>query len=330
MARKAKTGIVYYSHDCDMSKDRKIKLLLSRCGLDGYAVYNLLLEELYRNEGYYLLVDDDFISLFIYDYRIKEAEFKKILKECLSSCLFDLDMYNSYKILTSKRIQKNYCSGTDRRTYIEFIEQYLLIESINLEFTRVDRDGNKKTEVNIKQLDVNINLHDDDIMLHDDNNGTQITIHNITKQYNTIHSPKDSDGIPYEEIINYLNEKLNTKYSAKTKSTMKAIKARINEDNACLEDFKKVIDIKAKEWVGTDQAKYLRPETLFSNKFEGYLNQLEGDKQSTNSYNKYNNEPSRGSNDFLGKSDYAKQKGEAYRLQKVAEWEAEEEAKKCQ
>lgn len=275
MARKAKTGIVYYSHDCDMSKDRKIKLLLAKCGLSGYAVYNLLLEELYRNEGYYLMVDDDFISLFVYDYRIKEPEFKKILSECLSSRLFDSAMYKNHNILTSKRIQKNYCSGTDRRTYIEFVEQYLLIEDINLEFTRVDKDGNKRTDVSIKQLDVNINLHDDDIVLHDDCNGTQITQHNNTLHNNTVCSPKDSDGIPYKEVIDYLNEILKTDYQVKTQKTRDLIKARFNE-SFCLEDFKKVIDIKSKEWLNNDMSKFLRPETLFSNKFEGYLNQKEG------------------------------------------------------
>jgi hypothetical protein len=42
-----------------------------------------------------------------------------------------------------------------------------------------------------------------------------------------------------------------------------------------LEDFKTVIDKKAKSWMGTEWQKYLRPETLFGTKFEGYLNEKE-------------------------------------------------------
>jgi len=34
-----------------------------------------------------------------------------------------------------------------------------------------------------------------------------------------------------------------------------------------------VIDSKCNEWLGTDMSKYLRPETLFGSKFEGYLNE---------------------------------------------------------
>ena len=40
----------------------------------------------------------------------------------------------------------------------------------------------------------------------------------------------------------------------------------------------KVIDIKTIDWKGTDYEKYLRPETLFGNKFESYLNTKPKDK----------------------------------------------------
>lgn len=78
--------------------------------------------------------------------------------------------------------------------------------------------------------------------------------------------------IPYKEIVDYLNDKTNKNYKNTTGKTRRFIEARWNE-NFRLDDFKKVIDIKTSEWLGTSQEKYLRPETLFGNKFEGYLNQ---------------------------------------------------------
>lgn len=78
--------------------------------------------------------------------------------------------------------------------------------------------------------------------------------------------------IPYEDIINYLNSKAKTNYKSSTNKTKELIKARINE-GFTLDDFKKVIDKKCNEWIGSEMEKYLRPETLFSNKFESYLNQ---------------------------------------------------------
>ena len=73
-------------------------------------------------------------------------------------------------------------------------------------------------------------------------------------------------------IIEYLNIKSNSHYKYSTDKTQTLIKARI-KDGFTLDDFKIVIDKKCEEWLGTDFEKFLRPETLFSYKFEGYLNQ---------------------------------------------------------
>lgn len=79
---------------------------------------------------------------------------------------------------------------------------------------------------------------------------------------------------PFIEIIGYLNEKAGTNFKATTKSTQRDITARFNEGFK-LEDFQKVINKKVMEWKDSEYAKYLRPETLFGKKFEGYLNQPE-------------------------------------------------------
>ena len=76
----------------------------------------------------------------------------------------------------------------------------------------------------------------------------------------------------YSEIIEYLNSKANTKYRVNNKKTRASINARIAE-GFTIDDFKRVIDIKSAEWLNTNMQQYLRPETLFGTKFEGYLNQ---------------------------------------------------------
>ena len=77
----------------------------------------------------------------------------------------------------------------------------------------------------------------------------------------------------YNEIIDYLNLKTNSSYKSTTPKTRELIKARYNE-GFTLDDFKQVIDNKVNSW-GNDEkmVAYLRPETLFSNKFESYLNE---------------------------------------------------------
>ncbi len=84
---------------------------------------------------------------------------------------------------------------------------------------------------------------------------------------------KEREVIPYVEIINYLNDAAAKNYRHSTNKTKTLIKARVSE-GFTIDDFKKVIDVKTKEWKNDkNMSKFLRPETLFGTKFEGYLNQ---------------------------------------------------------
>ena len=86
-----------------------------------------------------------------------------------------------------------------------------------------------------------------------------------------IDKDKEIDKDNYKYIVDYLNQKTGQKYKASTKKTQSCIHARLAE-GFTVDDFKTVIDKKCDEWIGTEWEKYLRPETLFGTKFEGYLN----------------------------------------------------------
>nr|UVX88608.1 MAG: Replication initiator protein A (RepA) N-terminus [Bacteriophage sp.] len=77
---------------------------------------------------------------------------------------------------------------------------------------------------------------------------------------------------PTEEIVEHLNQRAGTHYKATTANTRKLIKARLKE-GFTVDEIKLVIDKKCAEWLNNrDMVQYLRPETLFGNKFESYLN----------------------------------------------------------
>ena len=75
----------------------------------------------------------------------------------------------------------------------------------------------------------------------------------------------------YLYIVGYLNEKAGTAFKSTSKTTQKLIKARL-DDGFSVEDFKTVIDNQCAKWKGNEWSQYLRPSTLFGNKFENYLN----------------------------------------------------------
>ncbi|MDT5586211.1 conserved phage C-terminal domain-containing protein [Streptococcus pneumoniae] len=86
---------------------------------------------------------------------------------------------------------------------------------------------------------------------------------------------KDLEKTKHKELwipIAYLNQVANKRYKFVDK-TKRLLLARFKEGYT-LEDFKQVIDIKTAEWKDSPEfSKYLRPETLFGTKFDGYLNQ---------------------------------------------------------
>jgi phage replication O-like protein O len=101
-----------------------------------------------------------------------------------------------------------------------------------------------------------------------------LTKDTLTKDIKILSRGSHGDGIPYQEIVLYLNKKTLKEFSHKSKKTMALIRARWNEGHT-LEDFKRVVDIKCAKWlVDPKYIDYLRPITLFGEKFESYLNEI--------------------------------------------------------
>lgn len=126
------SGIPYFAHDSDMRQDKKIRLLLAKFNLTGYATYNFLLEEIYRVKGYYVKCDEDFMLVLASDLRIEVKALKEIIKFCVDRKLFDKEKYIKHQILTSRRILNNYIEVTKRRKKPKFILDYIVYSSDEL------------------------------------------------------------------------------------------------------------------------------------------------------------------------------------------------------
>jgi uncharacterized phage protein (TIGR02220 family) len=88
-----------------------------------------------------------------------------------------------------------------------------------------------------------------------------------------------------EKVLDYLNEKSGSTF--RLESNINIIAERIAE-GFTISDFIIVIDKKIHDWKGTDYEKYIRPITLFSKKFENYLNGTKDGSESTkNNFSKF-------------------------------------------
>lgn len=98
--------------------------------------------------------------------------------------------------------------------------------------------------------------------------------------------PKEPD--PTEEVVDHLNQRAGTHYKSSTANTRKLIKARLKE-GFTVDEIKLVIDKKCVDWLNNPaMVEYLRPETLFGNKFESYLNAKSRPQSNLNAYTNTN------------------------------------------
>lgn len=114
----------------------------------------------------------------------------------------------------------------------------------------------------------------------DSNNGILIieVIRNVNKVQEK--NPIENNKEIIKNVIEFLNNKTNKNFTTKSSKTISCINSRLKE-GFIENDFIKVIEIKTEKWLGTSMEEYLRPITLFGNKFDSYLNE-------TNKINKGN------------------------------------------
>lgn len=178
-------------------------------------------------------------------------------------------------------LSKNRCSeiikSLEKKGYIEI--NYVYQQESKAIAKRVIRcvrnfdGGIRKTDRPIRNIDRGIRKTEEGYSENcEDNNTSFNNTSNNTREIKDNVEQSPTTPIPYKEIVDYLNQKLGTKYRSTSQKTRKLIKDRF-DDKFTLEDFKIVIDKKVFQWQGTQFSDYLRPETLFGPKFEGYLNQ---------------------------------------------------------
>lgn len=127
MVRPLSRGIEYYPLDVDFLNDLKIKKIMKSCGPNSIAIIILLLGNIYKDEGYFMKWDEDVCFLVADAVGAKEVYVKEVLKKCLQVDLFSSELFEKYKIITSKGIQKRFFEITKRRKRENLIDDYLLV-----------------------------------------------------------------------------------------------------------------------------------------------------------------------------------------------------------
>lgn len=162
MARPKKTGLDYFP--LDVYLDDKFKFVEIKFKLEGFAIVIKLLQKIYAN-GYYIEWGEDEELLFTDDIRAELNTVREVVKECLKRDIFSKTMYDKYKVLTSRGIQKRYMEATKKRTSVTIDKQ---LDLVSEEKTPVN--STESTQSKVKESKVNeskVNNNNDDVVVVD-------------------------------------------------------------------------------------------------------------------------------------------------------------------
>ena len=224
MARPAKEGLKFFSHDTDASTDEKIEALRMFYGNDGYAFYFILLERIYRSNNAELDVSDaDTCQILAKKLLLTEQKFAEIMQKSLKVGLFDKDIYNQRKVLTSNGIKRRSEIVLKKRDAMKerYKEQKLGQNICDVSDAETNSYASqskvkyskqsivKESKVNEVKESINSNNHQEIDDIYNFWNETKIVVHNkqTDKMQNKIRiSLKDYDVPSIKKAIENYNE----------------------------------------------------------------------------------------------------------------------------
>lgn len=175
MARPQKNGLDYFPLDVDIDQDDKIALIEAQHGVIGFAIVIKLLMKIYKNSYFYEWTEKEQL-LFSKRINVDINSINVVINDCIKWGLFDSNLLETKKILTSKGVQARYLEAVGRRTKVEIRKEYLLLDEnivnahknlvivdINFNNEEVSDNINPKSKVKkckVKKSKVNNNKED--------------------------------------------------------------------------------------------------------------------------------------------------------------------------
>lgn len=121
-----KKGIDYFSMNTTF--DTSVRLLLARFKNSGLGIWMRILQALYREEGYFMAWDEESALLLAEELSEDVKTLNQLVTFCVDKEIFDNNLYEKYKILTSRRIQENFYKAAYRRKDIDVRADFVIYE----------------------------------------------------------------------------------------------------------------------------------------------------------------------------------------------------------
>lgn len=125
MARPFKSGVDYFP--LDVNVDDKVKILEAEHDIIGFGIWVKLHQKVYAS-SYWIDWDKKAEIVFSKEINVDKNKVNEIINSCIEWEIFDKNVFETYSVLTSRGIQKRYFKICERRSRIEVVREYTLID----------------------------------------------------------------------------------------------------------------------------------------------------------------------------------------------------------
>lgn len=151
MARPVKIGIEYFSLDVDIFEDEKVIPVSSEFGAKGECIIIRVLCAIYRN-GYFAECSEAFKFKIAKQANLPESLVSEVIIGLIRWGFFDKSVFDSFGVLTSRRIQKNWKEATRKRVSKKELDYWILelpddLNGFPAEETHVNRPESTQSKV---------------------------------------------------------------------------------------------------------------------------------------------------------------------------------------
>ncbi|WP_281816150.1 DUF4373 domain-containing protein [Parabacteroides goldsteinii] len=131
MARPIKQGLSYFPFDVSFFSDRKVRKIIRGCGPASPTILICLLCNIYEDQGYYILWDEELPFDIADTIGVPEGAVKELIKKAVDVDFFDKEMFEKEHILTSRGIQSRFIESTKKRKDVTIKKEYWIFSGNN-------------------------------------------------------------------------------------------------------------------------------------------------------------------------------------------------------
>jgi len=150
MAREQRKDVDYFPHDC--THGRKMHIIETKYGNDGYAAWFKLLEQLGKANNHYIDISDDMTLMFLTSvFRIDEEKTISILTDLAKLGAIDKYLFDEHKVIFSSKFTES-IQDAYRKRKLKCFEYSDVLNEITNKNNQTDGSLNSK-QLNPREID---------------------------------------------------------------------------------------------------------------------------------------------------------------------------------